>query len=119
MEQMATITSRLDAQADDTRLLMQRDALRDHRAPVAVDQPFLPPRLPPAPPPLFPYGPARHPTVFALSSRPAARGGRRHTIDHVVVGREACEAADFDRDSINMSMKLNVLVTGPPTEFRH
>jgi hypothetical protein len=40
MEHIAIITSRLDAQAVDTRQLMQRDALLDHHAPIAIDQPF-------------------------------------------------------------------------------
>jgi hypothetical protein len=118
MEQLAIITSRLDTQAADTRQLMQRDALRNHHAPIVVDQPFLPPG-PPHAPPLFPYGPTTHPSVFAPPTGPAARGGRRPTIDHVVVNRAAGEIADFDRDSINMSMKMNVYVTGPNIEFRH
>jgi hypothetical protein len=42
MEQHAIIASRLDAQAANTRQLMLRDALRDHPAHVALDQPFLP-----------------------------------------------------------------------------
>jgi hypothetical protein len=41
MEQVAIIAIWLDAQAADTRQLMQRDALRDHHAPIVVDQPFL------------------------------------------------------------------------------
>jgi hypothetical protein len=45
--------------------------------------------------------------------------GRRPTIDHVIVGRAAGEDADFDIDSINRSMKINVPVMGPHTEFRH
>jgi hypothetical protein len=52
MEQLATITSRLDAQAADTRQLMHRDALCDHLAPIVADQPFMPPK-PPLAPPLF------------------------------------------------------------------
>jgi hypothetical protein len=50
MEHMAIITSRLGAQAADTRHLMQRDALRNHHAPIAVDKQFMPPVPPPAPP---------------------------------------------------------------------
>jgi hypothetical protein len=49
----------------------------------------------------------------------AARGGRRPTIDHVVVNRAVGETTDFDRDAINMSMKMNVPVMGPNTKFRH
>jgi hypothetical protein len=108
MEQPAIITSRLDAQSADTRQLMQRDALRNCHAPNPVDQPFLPP-TPPPPPPLFPHGPPIHSSVFAPPAGPAARGGRRPTIDHVVVIRACGETADFDRDAINMSMKMNVL----------
>jgi hypothetical protein len=118
MEQMAIITSKLDVQAAHTHQLMQRDDLRDHHAPIVVDQPLLLPR-PPHAPPLFPHGPTRHPTVSAPPVGPTARRGRRPTIDHVVLGRAAREAADFDRDSINISMKMNVLMMGPHTQFRH
>jgi hypothetical protein len=109
MEKLAIITCRLDAQAADTRQLMERDALRDRLAPIAADQPFVPPRPPPALP-LFPHGPTRHPTVSAPYVGPSARGGRRPIIDPVVVGRAAGEAADFDRDSMIKSMKMNVPV---------
>jgi hypothetical protein len=108
----------LVAQADDTRQLMHRDALRNHHAPIAVDQPFLP-LGPPHAPPLFSYGPSTHPSVSAPLVGPAARGGRRPTIDLVVVNRVASETADFDRDAINLSMKMNILVIGPNTELRH
>jgi hypothetical protein len=118
MGQLAIITSRLDAQAVDTRELMQRDALRNHPAPIAVDQPLLPP-APPHAPPMFPHGPPKHPSVSAPPAGPAARGGRRLTIDHVVVNGAAGETVDFDMDAINMSMEMNVLVMGPNTEFRH
>jgi hypothetical protein len=118
MEQLAIITSRLDAQAANTRQLMQRDALRDHLAPIAVDRPFLPP-APPLALPMFPHGPPRHPSVTAPHAGLAARGGRRPAIDLVVVNRAASETSDFDRDAINMSMKMNVHVMGPNTEFRH
>jgi hypothetical protein len=118
MEQLATITSRLDAHVADTRQLMQRDALRDHPASIVADQPFLTPRPPPAPP-LFRHDPPRHPSVFAPPGGPAALGGRRPTIDHVVVIRAAGETTDFDRDAINMPMKMNVHAMGPNTEFRH
>jgi hypothetical protein len=93
IKQLPIITSRLDAHAADNRQLMQRDALRDHLAPIVVDQPLLSPRLPHAPP-LFPHGPSIHPTVSAPLGRPAALEGRRPTIDPLVVGREASEAAD-------------------------
>jgi hypothetical protein len=95
---------------------MQRDALRNHHTPIAVDQPFMPP-TPPHAPPMFPHGPPRHPSVSAPPAGP--RRGRRPTIDHVVVNHAASEAGDFDRDAINWSMKLNVPVMGPNQEFRH
>jgi hypothetical protein len=114
IEQLATITSRLDAQAADSRQLMQRDALRDHRAPIVVDQPLMPPR-PPLAPPLFMHGSARRPTMSPPPAGSATCGGRRPTIDHVIVGRLASEAADFDKNSINMSMKMNVPVMSPHT----
>jgi hypothetical protein len=117
MEHMAIISSRFDAHAAVTRHLMQRDALRDHPAPIDVDQPFLPPRLPLAPP-LLSHGPSRHPTVSAPHVGPTARGGHRPTIDPNVVGRATCEVADLERDSFNMSMNMNVQVMGPNTEFR-
>jgi hypothetical protein len=100
MEQLAIITSRLDSHAGDTRQLMQHDALRNHLAPIVVDHYFMPPAPPLAPPP-FPHGPPRHPSVFGSPARPAARGGRRPTIDPVAVNRAARETADFDRDAIN------------------
>jgi hypothetical protein len=118
MEEQAIITGRLDALAAHTRQLMQRDALRNHTVPIAVDQPFLPP-VPPLASPLFPHGPLTHPSVSSPHVRLAARGGRRRTIDHVVVNRAAGETSDFNRDAIKMSMKMNVLVMGPNTEFRH
>jgi hypothetical protein len=114
MEHMAIIANRLDAQAADTRQLMQRDALRNHRAPIAVDQPFLPPK-PSLAPPLFRHNSPKHPTMSAPPARPAASGGRRPTIDHVVSGRAAGEIADFDKESINRSMKMDVPLMGPTT----
>jgi hypothetical protein len=105
----------------DAKLLMQRDAMRDHRVPIAVDPHPLPQRPPKAAPPLFPHiqlPHVRHPHVFVPRARLAARGGRRPTIDPVDVGRAAGESSDFDINSINRSMKMNVPVTDHATEFR-
>jgi hypothetical protein len=63
--------------------------------------------------------PAIHPNVSLPLIGPAAREGRRTTIDPVVVGRAASESADFDMNSISRSMKMNVLVMGPNRELRH
>jgi hypothetical protein len=46
---------------------------------------------------------------------PVARTCRRPTVDLVVVGRAAGEAADFDKDSINKSIKMNIPLMGPHT----
>jgi hypothetical protein len=105
MSAMATITSRLDAHAAETRQLMQRDALHGHAAPIVVDQPFLPPR-PPPPPPLFRHDSLGHPRVSGPHARPAVPGGRHPTIDPVVLGRTTGETADFDRDAINIGPSI-------------
>jgi hypothetical protein len=111
MEHLAIITFLLDVKAADTRQLMQRDALRNHLAHIVVDQQFLPLR-PPLAPPLFPHGRGSQPTMSAPRAGPAARGGSRLTIDPIVFGRADGEAADLDKDFINMSMTMNVLVMG-------
>jgi hypothetical protein len=53
--------------------------------------------------------------MSAPRAGPAARGGRRPTIDPIVFGRADGEATDLDKDFINMSMTMNVLVMGPHT----
>jgi hypothetical protein len=48
----------------------------------------------------------------------SGRGGRRPTIDLVVVGRAAHEATGFDKDALNRSMKMSVPTMGPNTYFK-
>jgi hypothetical protein len=55
------------------------------------------------------------PCLYLLLDRPHVEVAHRPTIVPIVVGRAASEAADFDRDSINMSMKMNVPLMGPNT----
>jgi hypothetical protein len=47
------------------------------------------------------------------------RGGRRPTIDQVVIYRDVHEATGFDKESLNRSMKMNVPTMGPSTAFKH
>jgi hypothetical protein len=63
--------------------------------------------------------PGGHPHVFVPRARLAARGGRRPTIDSVIVGGAASESTNFDMDSINRSMLMNFHVMCHATEFRH
>jgi hypothetical protein len=46
------------------------------------------------------------------------RGGRRPTIDPVVIGRAAYEATGFDKDTLNRSMRMSVPTMGPTTDFK-
>jgi hypothetical protein len=46
------------------------------------------------------------------------RGGRRPTIDPVVIGRAAHEATGFDKDALNRPMKMSVPTVGPTTDFK-
>jgi hypothetical protein len=46
------------------------------------------------------------------------RGGRRPTIDLVVIGRVVHEAAGFDKDEFNRSMEMHVPIMGPNTDFK-
>jgi hypothetical protein len=48
----------------------------------------------------------------------SGRGGRRPTIDPVVVGRAAHEATGFDKDALNRSMKISVPTMGPNKDFK-
>jgi hypothetical protein len=61
-----------------------------------------------------------HPHVPAPRGGGGVRRGRRPTIDHVIVIRRVVyESNGFNNDSINRSMKMNVPVIGPHTEFKH
>jgi hypothetical protein len=46
------------------------------------------------------------------------RGGRRPTIDPVVIGRAAHEATGSGKDALNRSMKMSVPIMGPTTDFK-
>jgi hypothetical protein len=46
------------------------------------------------------------------------RDGRRPTIDPVVICRAAHEAAGFDKDALNRSMKMSVPTMGPTTDYK-
>jgi hypothetical protein len=46
------------------------------------------------------------------------RGGRRPTIDPTVIGRAIHEAAGFDKDALNRSMKMSVPAMGLNTNFK-
>jgi hypothetical protein len=46
------------------------------------------------------------------------RGGRRRTIDPVVIGCAAHEATGFDKDALNRSMKMSVPIMGPTTDYK-
>jgi hypothetical protein len=46
------------------------------------------------------------------------RGGRRPTIDHVVMGRTVNDPAGFDKESSNCSMKMIVPAMGPTTDLK-
>jgi hypothetical protein len=48
----------------------------------------------------------------------SGRGGRRPTIDLEVFGRTINEATGFDKESMNMSMKIIVFTIGPNTDFK-
>jgi hypothetical protein len=56
----------------------------------------------------------------SLAQRSAhnSRGGRRPTIDPVVIGRVAHEAIGFDKDTLNRSMKMSVPTMGPNSDFK-
>jgi hypothetical protein len=47
-----------------------------------------------------------------------SRGGRRPTIDPVVIGRVAHEATGFDKEALNWSMKMSVPTMGPNSDFK-
>jgi hypothetical protein len=46
------------------------------------------------------------------------RGGRRPTINPVIVGRVAHEATGFDKDALNRPMKMFVPTMGPNSDFK-
>jgi hypothetical protein len=70
----------------------------------------------------FAGGPPRH--FSGQHSSPAARGalgsrgGRRPTINPVVIGRAAHEATGFDKDALNRSMKILAATMGPNSDFK-
>ena len=70
--------------------------------------------LPGGPPPPF-HGRHSPPAERGAHTR---RGGRRPTIDPVVIGRAAHEATGFDKDALNRSMKMSVPTMGPTTDFK-
>ena len=78
--------------------------------------------FPGGPPSPFPGGPP--PPFPGWHSHPpqrgghTTRGGRRPTIDPVVIGRAAHEATGFDKDALNRSMKMSVPTMGPTTDFK-
>jgi hypothetical protein len=117
MEMMAIITSRLDAHAADTRQLMQRKRCAIILRPLLSTSSSCLQYL------LLLHHSSRMPHPYTppctLPAGPATRGGRRSTIDHVVVNRAASETIDFVMDAIKRSLKVNVHVMGPNTEFRH
>jgi hypothetical protein len=58
------------------------------------------------------------PTSNALRGGHGGRGGRRPTIDPVVIGRVVNEATGFDKESLNRYMKMTVPTMGPNTDFK-
>jgi hypothetical protein len=78
--------------------------------------------FPGGPPPPFSGGPP--PPFLGQHSHPTergghtTRGGRRPTLDPVVIGRAAHEATGFDKDTLNRSMKMSVPTMGPTTDFK-
>jgi hypothetical protein len=69
-----------------------------------------------------PGGPSSFPAgqLFSLSNRGAhsGRGGRRLTIDPVVIRRDVHEATGFDKEALDRSMKMFVPTRGPNTNFK-
>jgi hypothetical protein len=67
-------------------------------------------------------GPPPYPAGKSLShahrGAHSGRGGRRPTIDPVVVGRAVHEATNFDKDALNRSMKMSVPTMGPIIDFK-
>jgi hypothetical protein len=45
------------------------------------------------------------------------RRGRRPTVEPVIIGRAVNEGADFDKESLNQSVKMFVPTMGPNTGF--
>jgi hypothetical protein len=62
---------------------------------------------------------ARWPTLhFVNRGSNNMRGGRRSTIDPLVIGRVVNEATGFDKESFNRSIKMTVMTMGPNTDFK-
>jgi hypothetical protein len=67
----------------------------------------------------LPHMPGGQPFTPVPSGSNNMRGGRRPTIDSVVIGRAADEATGFDKESPNRSIKMTVTPMGPNTDFKY
>jgi hypothetical protein len=107
LELMAMINARLGAHATETCAPRRRDALRDAHLvqtqhSVQGDQPpFLVGSL----------------ASNAFRGGHGGRGGRRPTINPVIIGCVVNETTGFDKESLNRSMKMTVPTMGPNTDF--